>query len=55
MGGREGWGVAMVVVGSPDIGAAVCPAWGEFHAGGPELPAQPDADGYWRMDGKRMY
>ena len=48
LNGREGWGVAMVVVGSPDIGAAVCPAWGEFHAGGPELPAQPDADGYWR-------
>jgi hypothetical protein len=46
LGGREDWGVAMVVVGSHDIGAAVCPAWSEFHAGGPDLPPRPDAEGY---------
>lgn len=47
LAGRENWGVAMVVVGSPDVGAAVCPAWGEFHAAGPDLPSDPDKDGYW--------
>ena len=46
LGGREGWGVAMSVVGPSDVGAAVCPAWGEFHAGGADLPAEPDDDGY---------
>ena len=49
LGGRENWGAAMSVVGPSDVYAAVCPAWGEFHAGGADLPSEPDADGYWRL------
>lgn len=49
LGGRENWGAAMSVAGPSDVYAAVCPAWGEFHAGGADLPSEPDADGYWRL------
>jgi hypothetical protein len=53
LGGREGWGVCLTVVGSPDVHAAVCPAWGEFHLGGPDVPAQPDARGLRRVAYRR--
>ena len=49
LGDRMDWGVAMSVIGPSDVGAAVCPAWGEFHAAGADLSSEPDADGYWRL------
>jgi hypothetical protein len=49
LGGRENWGAVLVVIGPSDVGAALCPAWGEFHAGGADLFPQPDADGFWSL------
>ena len=47
--GPHGWGVCLTVVGTDEVRAAVCPAWGEFHLGGPAIPERPDADGSYRV------
>ena len=50
VGGRDGWGVALTVFGSAeDVKCGVCPAWGEFHLGGWDLPNEPDPDGFYRV------
>jgi hypothetical protein len=53
LGGRDGWGVCHSVAGSSDVRAGVCPAWGEFHMEGPEVPTSPGADGLYRIRYRR--